>query len=132
MNRCKVSVRLNGSMTQLRPNKVVSVAEIPVLRFIHGTDSVFDIRPTDLPLPIAEDMADMAELDRLILQYGEEAVVTVFPGGAPTLPESLSDLGVDVDTEAASMRLRAAELSAMADDIQNSGKDKAPTEDLTL
>jgi hypothetical protein len=77
----------------------VTVAEISLLRAIHGEDAITTIVPTYKANTKAAD-----ELDRLRMLYGQSNVSKegkrlvddVYPGRNPVLPTSLSDIGVDV------------------------------------
>lgn len=69
----------------------VTVAEIAILRALHGTVSVRDISPTRMD---ARSHAD--ERERLTLVYGEKVVAAAFPGAAARLPSQLIDIGESI------------------------------------
>jgi len=96
MQVCNCTVRLGGSMLNTVPKKNVTVAEIVVLRAIHGgEDTVVNIQP------IKNDKRPHAEeLQRLIDRYGAKVVTNMFPGAHPKLPVDLVDIGVNRGGEA--------------------------------
>jgi hypothetical protein len=98
MQHCTCSVFLSGDQYHKVFKSDVTVAEIAMLRAIHGEDAVVDIRPTAMG---KEKHAE--ELDRLRAIYGSSNVTKegkrlldeVFPGRAPQLPISLADIGIE-------------------------------------
>lgn len=99
MQLASAVVRLGGSRDNTVHKVGLTVAEIVVLRAIHGgDDSVTDIQPTGMDKrPHAE------ELNRLRSIYGnakddkEESILTkIFPGASPNLPVNLKDIGLDI------------------------------------
>ena len=72
----------------------VSVAEVHVLRAIHGHEAVFDVQPIDAE----KDVAPRGEIQRLVEKYparnedGDHIASKVFAGGAASVPLELADL----------------------------------------
>ncbi|WP_223518256.1 hypothetical protein [Pseudomonas sp. BF-R-21] len=99
MQHCSCFVFLGGELTSSVWKADVTVAEIALLRAIHGDDAITTIVPTYKANTKSAD-----ELDRLRQLYGQSNVSKegkrlvdeVYPGRAPQLPTSLSDIGVDV------------------------------------
>lgn len=99
MQHCSCMVFLSGDVYHSVFKDDVTVAEISLLRAIHGEDAITTIVPTFKANTKAAD-----ELDRLRMLYGQSNVSKegkrlvddVYPGRNPVLPTSLSDIGVDV------------------------------------
>jgi hypothetical protein len=93
----------------------VTVAEISLLRAIHGEDAITTIVPTYKANTKAAD-----ELDRLRHLYGQSNVSKegkrlvddVYPGRSPVLPTSLSDIGFDALEEQPKAPAPKAEVEA--------------------
>jgi hypothetical protein len=100
MQHASCQVALNGDLTFIVPKPDVTVAEIAVLRAIHGADAVRDIQPTFMDKrPHAE------ERERLMFEYGaardhkdEILVKQLFPGLSP-LPVTFKDIGLEIDCD---------------------------------
>ena len=98
MQHASCTVALNGDITYTVHKPDVTVAEIAVLRAIHGPDAVRDIQPTYMDKrPHAE------ERERLTLEYGNAKdhddvtiVSKVFPSFSQ-LPVTFRDIGLDID-----------------------------------
>jgi hypothetical protein len=73
------------------PKMDVTVAEIALLRSIHGAHAVVDIRPT-----INDKRSHALELARLTKRYGEKAIEKAWPGAVKRLPVQLIEIGEDV------------------------------------
>lgn len=83
------SVRLGSNLNSVVRKHGVTVAEIMVLRAIHGADSVTAVQP------VLQDKRSRAdEMDRLNSIYNPATVRGVFPGAAPNLPVTLEDVGI--------------------------------------
>lgn len=127
MNYYTVTVQLGGDRNQVITNKgPVSVAEIAVLKAIHGADSVSDIRlykhdPDRDPLP-EMSMAELRELLRTryhnALPAGNDPIVDKLFGPMGALPTSLADIGVDAASEAARLREQAKAAEAAAAQLE--------------
>lgn len=87
MQRCNVTVRLAGDVGNTVPKIGVSVAEIAVLRAIHGSDAIVDIKPIENDKTPHRD-----ERNRLSLIYGRGIVDKIFPGQFAKLPVTLKDI----------------------------------------
>lgn len=87
MQRCNVTVRLAGDVGNTVPKTNVSVAEIAVLRAIHGDESVVDVKATHNDKTPHRD-----ERDRLSVIYGRPIVDKIFPGTFAKLPVSLREI----------------------------------------
>ena len=118
MQHCTCTIRLRGEIGQERVNKPVTVAEIPVLREIHGHDSVLNVTPVDTPLdkvtkkPMKLD--DRAELERLRTTYGKEIVEKVYAGFNVSVPRTLEAIGISPENEAERLDKQIAELKERA------------------
>jgi len=97
---CTVSI--GGDRNHTVPRANVTVAEVEVLRALHGSDAASGINPVWKN----EGITASGELDRLRRIYrrnvpgpsdsGSKNIVdVVFPGRKPTLPFTLSDIGVE-------------------------------------
>jgi hypothetical protein len=90
MQRASVTVRLAGDLRNTVELAEVSPAEVLVLRHIHGNDAVVNVRPNGNDRGRSVD-----ERGRLTERYRKH-FSAVFPGSAPTLPDTFADIGVDV------------------------------------
>ncbi len=100
MQFCDVEVCLAGDRNHVVPRRGVTVAEIEILRVIHGPDAVQNIQPRG-----NKNVSVAAELDRLRRKYRNNVateaglsrgvVDQVFRGPRPSLPTSLKDIGLD-------------------------------------
>ena len=92
MERANVLLALGGDQGNTVA-KLVTAAEIVVLRAIHGDEAVFDIAPAE-----AVSVNMRAEHQRLRETYtsrdndNKPIIDSVFPGAAPVLPMTLDDL----------------------------------------
>lgn len=100
MQLCDVDVCLAGDRNHVVPKRNVSVAELEVLRAIHGEDAIQNIKPRG-----NQRVSTAEELDRLRRKYrgnvATEAglsrgiVDQIFRGPRPSLPTTLNDIGLD-------------------------------------
>ena len=98
MQHCSCFVFLGGELTSSVWKADVTVAEIALLRAIHGDDAITTIVPTYKATVKAAE-----ELDRLRALYGssnvskegKRLVDDIYPGRAPQLPTTLADIDVD-------------------------------------
>jgi len=113
MQLCNVSVNLAGSLLNRVPKRGVTVAEIVVLRAVHGgSDAVTNIQPVGMDKrPHAE------ELERLSRKYGK-IVAKLFPGAHPQLPSNLADIGVTYDGGEKKRKRPAPAAAAVATDTE--------------
>jgi hypothetical protein len=105
-------IHLAGDRNHVVVKTGVTVAEIEILRVIHGNDAVLNIQPTK-----QDTRKHAEELDRLRRVYkrrmpgsdskGTKNIVdVVYPGPRPNLPATLKDIGVEYPTEAAQARTK--------------------------
>lgn len=92
-------VNLAGDLRHVVYKDRVTVAEVLVLRGLHGADAVNKIRPVGGAR--RHMIGNVAEKDRLIEIYGQKhdgpgrkLIEQLFPGFAPTMPATLKDIGV--------------------------------------
>lgn len=117
MQHCSCMVFLSGELTSSVYKADVTVAEIAMLRAIHGEDAVVQIVPTFIDKIKASD-----ELERLRLIYGpgnvskegKRLIDEVYPGRAPNLPTKLADIDVDDEPAPKSEEPETVELAALA------------------
>lgn len=98
MQVCDVTLLHGGRQEMTIRKRRVSVAEIQVLRRLHGQDAVKEITPIG-----TSKQPHGQELRRLNALYpakkDEKGVVEeLFPGHAPKLPVTLEDIGVGKDS----------------------------------
>lgn len=85
---------LGGDMRNTVPLVEMSVAEVHLLRAIHGHEAVHDVAPIDGE----RDVAPRAEIARLVEKYpakdedGRQIAEKVFAGGAASVPMEVADL----------------------------------------
>lgn len=117
-------VRLSGDINFQVPKHDISVAEVALLRAMHGgEDGVVNITPTrkgpDSPAAVKRRM-----LVRYINTGGAELIEKLFPGMSPRLPETLADIGLELDLSTMdarekrgprAVRIEAPDLSAVGD-----------------
>jgi hypothetical protein len=114
-------VHLGGDRNHVVPKTGVTVAEIEILRVLHGEDSVVNINPTK-----QDTRKHAEELDRLRKTYkrklpgpdskGSKNIVdTVYPGPRPNLPATLKDIGVDYPTASKAKKKSPAKDAADAE-----------------
>lgn len=132
MRQYLCSVALADSPQHVVSNKLVSIAEIAVLRRIHGDSAVRDIRP-----PAEKDLreverTDVEERERLRVLYDapapgdNEPIVDRLFGPMAALPTSLRHIGIDPAAAAEEMRRQAGVLAAAAAQLSD---EEAPVED---
>jgi len=104
MQHCSCNVTLNGDRNHLVHLEDVTVAEIEILRAIHGQHSVIDIEPT-----YTANATD--ELERLRRKYRRRVqtsaqqpqgniVDMIYRGPRPSVPTVLADIGLDFKGDA--------------------------------
>jgi hypothetical protein len=97
MELANILLALGGDRGNTVPKFNVTPAEIAVLCAIHGSDSVFDIKPTGETL----ERSNRDERERLLETYPaldqdkRSIVLSVYPGSSPILHTELADLGLD-------------------------------------
>lgn len=97
MQHASCMVALGGDITFTVFKPDVTVAEIAILKAIHGADAVRDIEPT-----YSDRRSHAEERERLTLEYGvardhkdEPVIAKLFPGLSP-LPANFSDIGIEI------------------------------------
>lgn len=107
MQLCDAEVRLAGNILHVVPKQGVTVAEICVLREIHGHDAVVNIRPTKM-----DKRSHAEEFERLVRTYAGASrqspeengprkvnIASMFPGVVKKLPVSLEEAGISITGE---------------------------------
>ena len=129
MQRFKCTVKLAGSVQHVVTNKgPITVAEIAVLRRIHGDDAVSDFAYVDNIKVNANE-----ERERLRLLYDtaalgdSEPVVDQCFGVMGPLPQSLSDIGISAKSQSEALREKARQALEEADKLE--GLDETSEED---
>lgn len=86
------TVRLSGDLNHTVDRAYLTAAEAEVLRFLHGDDSVVNVR-----LKGTIEATDREEMDRLEqVGYGPATLAKVYPGGAPRVTRTFKQAGVFV------------------------------------
>jgi hypothetical protein len=83
MHFCSATVRLMGDLRNTvarTPFNPISLPEVEVLRFLHGDDSVIDVKPF-----ASVEQTAKAEKERLQRVYGTDVLEEVFPGRNPQM-----------------------------------------------
>lgn len=104
MQTANIMLAIGGDRGNTVPKYAISVAEIVLLRAIHGEDAVFDVEPLEAPA-MDEGMAisNRAELNRLRRIYdakdadGNRVVDQVYPGAAARVFETLEEIDLPED-----------------------------------
>ena len=104
MQTANIMLAIGGDRGNTVPKYAISVAEIMLLRAVHGEDAVFDVEPLDTPA-MDEGMAvsNRAELNRLRRIYdakdadGNRVVDQVYPGAAARVFETLDEIDLPED-----------------------------------
>lgn len=106
-------VRLNGSVENEVARRDISVAEVSVLRALHGADAVVKIEALD-----KRDVNARAVKDHLMSTYSSDnsrkVVEGLFPGMYPKIPETLGDVGLELAELAGARRPAGATMVRMA------------------
>jgi hypothetical protein len=93
---CKVALAGDITFTVQKPD--VTVAEIALLKAIHGADAVTDIQPTFM-----DKRPHAQERERLTLEYGhakdhdDKSIFSQLYPGLAQLPVTFRDIGLDID-----------------------------------
>lgn len=99
MQTANIMLAIGGDRGNTVPKYAISVAEIVLLRAIHGEDAVFDVEP--LEAPATDDgvaVSNRGELNRLRRTYdakdadGNRIVDQVYPGAAARVFETLDEI----------------------------------------
>src|SRR5688572_11459997 len=105
MQTANCMVALGGDPGNTVPKYNITVAEMVLLRHIHGERAVFDIVPTGVV-----QVSDIAECQRLADVFARpegvtNPVATVYPGARPTIHHSLEEAGFEADLFKATARV---------------------------
>lgn len=103
----------------------ISVAEVVVLRHLHGSDAVHDIEPT-----VSRKANHNQVMDQLLSRYSTRARdirETIFPGASPQLPTTLNHIGID-RADVKSRRAAKKEAEAETEEADESA-DESESED---
>ena len=115
MELVKVQVALGGDRGNTVP-KTVTIAELVVLRAIHGEEAVFDIEPTQPRTPEEVELTETGnsgEIERLKSVYGgalfegKSLVAQLFPGVGARVPTTLAALDLPEELYKAISRVTA-------------------------
>ncbi|MFY7925569.1 MAG: Rho termination factor N-terminal domain-containing protein [Aquidulcibacter sp.] len=127
METANVFVAIGGDRRNTVPKYNVTVAEVEVLRFIHGEDAVFDIEL----LPETVKRTHRQEIGRLTEKYGRQegearvspAVATLYPGSGARVPETFEDLDLPDELFIAIGRKTTASKPAKVEEPEGDGLD---------
>ncbi len=127
MQTCTCDIRLGGDPGLQVRRTDVSVAEIMVLRAIHGDDSVINvIGHAGERRNALEERTRLRQFYSARTEDGRSVVDALFPGAMPQLPTKLSEIGLDdgdVKTTVGKKRKTAEALAAVAGGGDNGGDD---------
>lgn len=101
MQTANIMLAIGGDRGNTVPKYAVSVAEIMLLRAIHGDDAVFDVEPLEaLAMDEGLPVTNRGELNRLRRVYdakdadGNRVVDQLYPGAAARVFETLDEIGL--------------------------------------
>jgi hypothetical protein len=130
MQFCRVTVRHKGDMGFEIPNKVVSVPEISVLRYLHGGDAVTNIALCDPPVRRDHEGNKVRGYDfhehyeYLRSTYGDKVVAACFGEVIHAFPTTLHEIGINPEAEAAAKREQAQRLLQEAEQLSEKPSDE--------
>jgi hypothetical protein len=87
MQTANVEILINGDMLNTVPKRITA-AEVPILRSIHGNDSIVRFREFE-----DSDVKESEEIERLISVYGK-IVREIYQGPVPRLVTAFSEVGI--------------------------------------
>jgi hypothetical protein len=93
MQTLNCTVRLGGKIMHTVRKKSVTVAELAVLRAVHGADAIVELEAGAV---LAEAYPPTREKERLALIYGGQVVLGLFPG-MQEVPESFEEIGLAME-----------------------------------
>lgn len=100
MQHVSCTVALSGDITNTVHKADITVAEVAVLRAIHGAGAIMDIRALSMDKrPHAEEIARLRGIYQAKDGDGRLLINLLFPGITPTLPVRLSDIGLEETDE---------------------------------
>lgn len=132
MQYVNCDVFLSGNRNHCVPKARVSVAEVVVLKALHGADAVTNIRHAGERRANAKE--EVARLCQVYASRAEEIRQSIFPGANPSVPVSLRDIGVEAETPKtrSGKSKKAGKASAdknQADDDDGNNDDASPADD---
>ena len=130
MQTANIMLAIGGDRGNTVPKYAISVAEIALLRAIHGEDAVFDVEPLETPaMDEGVVVSNRAELNRLRRVYdakdadGNRVVDQVYPGAAARVFETLDE--IDMPDDYFKPTERTAPIKAAAPATKSRAKAKA-------
>lgn len=135
MRQYLCSVALADNPQHVVTNKAVTIAEIAVLRRIHGDAAVRDIRPPADKALRDVDRTEPEERERLRALYDapapgdNEPIVDRLFGPMAALPTSLRQIGIDPAAAADEMKRQAEMLAQAAAQLSEEDEPEAADED---
>ena len=130
MQTANIMLAIGGDRGNTVPKYAISVAEIALLRAIHGEDAVFDVEPLEAPaMDEGVAVSNRAELNRLRRVYdakdadGNRIVDQVYPGAAARVFETLDE--IDLPEDYFKPTERTAPIKAAAPAAKSRAKSKA-------
>ena len=130
MQTANIMLAIGGDRGNTVPKYAISVAEIALLRAIHGEDAVFDVEPLGTPaMDEGVVVSNRAELNRLRHIYdakgadGNRVVDQVYPGAAARVFETLDE--IDLPDDYFKPTERTAPIKAAAPAAKSRAKAKA-------
>ncbi len=104
MQTANIMLAIGGDRGNTVPKYAITVAEIALLRAIHGDDAVFDVEPLKDPaMDEGVRVSNRAELNRLRRVYdakdadGNRIVDQIYPGAAARVFETLDEIELPED-----------------------------------
>lgn len=91
MQKAIAEILLNGSV-QNTVTKIITAAEVPILRQIHGSDAVINGQGL-----VTTKRTQTQEIARLKAEYGANVFAKVYAGTYPQLPSTFVEVGLDIE-----------------------------------
>jgi hypothetical protein len=91
MQKAIAEILLNGSV-QNTVTKIITAAEVPILREIHGSDAVINGQGM-----VTTKRTQAQETARLKAEYGDQVFSKVYAGTYPQLPATFGEVGMDIE-----------------------------------
>jgi hypothetical protein len=125
MQRGSCEVRLGGDLLNTVILTSVSPAEVAILRHIHGSDAVVNLRQH------GNDQGKAVDEKSVLSQRYARAYKEVFPGQSPQLPNTFADIGIDFTADDEQVQPRGKERVRKAKSEAESGPAEVTAADLT-
>lgn len=139
MEYANATVRIGGSLLHTVDKVGLTVPEVIVLRMVHGSDAVVNLKYCPLKdAPYGKkhkddeeyrEYSDIDEMERLINTYGEEVVVAGFPGHSPNFPKTFKDIGIELEGKPVRKRETASKGGTRKPQPEQIGEDPAGRDD---